>query len=451
MSRLGDLLSVGKRWSEDASFNDNGLDDLRVVAFHDPPYVSMEKAANGTYVYSGYLYDVWKLLAETLNIQYRMVPPVRWGYGHVHTNGTWSGMVGELVYGRADMALTWLLNRPDRATVVDYVYFPIEENNDEFHIVGGSYDIRPTVAQMVKSLLKPLHVHVWWALLASLLIISVTLRVTMYFNKGCAESNETAAEMTFGSCLFYNYMSLVGQGWDVVPSSLAARIVIIFSWAISVIIVNSYTANLISDLTVVSVDRPISSLREFTEQPGWKLAMQPGYGVVNDWQTSPDVYQRELYRRTANHDGIIDLDDATSFRLSIEPKVMTFIDIRILKFALGSDACSLVPLLDETRQMTPNYFVVAKGQPVLRRLMHDALMKMAESGLMGRLKHKWFDRINNMCQRSSDVKAISLGNTLASLVLVPLGVALGLVVVSLECLWARAAIRRYVIAGKRAS
>ncbi|XP_043190389.1 glutamate receptor 3-like [Amphibalanus amphitrite] len=400
--------------------------------------------ANGSYVYSGYLYDIWKLLAGNLNLQYRMVEPEGWGYGNRHPNGTWSGMVGELFYGRADVALTWLLDRPDRSSVVDYIHIAIEENYDAFHIVGGTEDVPQTAAQMAGSLLRPLHAHVWWAVLGVLLVLSVALRVVIYFNQGYGERIQTVTEMSLGSCLFYNYMSLVGQSWAIVPTSSSARIVTIISWMINIIIVNSFTANLISDLAVVTVHRPIGSLREFTEQPGWKLAMQSGYGVVNDWQTSPDQYEREIYRRISSHDGVIELGDAQSFWLTTQPKVMTFIDIKQLKLKVGDAACSLVPLLDQPAKLTPNYFVIAKGQPALRRLMYAELLRISELGLMSHLKLNRFSRIENMCTSSSDTKAMSLGNTLASIALVPLGVALGLAIAVLENLWARAVTKRHV-------
>ncbi|XP_043245243.1 glutamate receptor 1-like [Amphibalanus amphitrite] len=404
----------------------------------------MEKTANGSYAYSGYLYDIWKLLAGNLNLQYRMVEPEGWGFGSCYPNSTCTGMVGELFYGRADVALTWLLDRPDRAAVVDFIHVPIEENYDAFHIVGGTADVPQTAAQMAGSLLRPLHAHVWWAVLGVLLVLSVALRVVIYFNQGYGERSQTVTEMTFGSCLFYNYMSLVGQSWAIVPTSSSARIVTIISWMINIIIVSSFTANLISDLAVVTVSRPIGSLREFTEQPDWKLAIRPGHGVLYDWQMSRDQYERELYRRSSIHDRVIELDNAQLFQITIQPKVMTFFDIKHLKLTIGDAACSLVPLLDQPAKLTPNYFAIAKGQPALRRLMYAELLRMSEMGLIGHLKRRRFSRIENMCTSSSDTKAMSLGNTLASIALVPLGVVLGLAIAVLENLWARAVTKRHV-------
>ena len=443
MEGIGSLLSVGKSWSKDDDYNRSGLNpELRVTAFDDPPYILMQKNTDGTFRYDGYLYNIWQIVADMLNIRYRMVPPVQSGYGNLDPNGNWSGMVGELVYGRADVALTWLHSRPDRAAVIDYIYVPIDNNNDGFYLLGGSDGIPHIGPDMMSSLLKPLHSSIWWALLASLLVISVVLRATLRFSHARAEERQTVGEMSFGSCLLYTYMSLVAQGWNTVPNSLAARTVTIFSWALSIIILNSYTANLISFLTVVKVHRPIHSLREFSEQPDWSLAIPAGYGVVNDWQLSPDVYERELYRRTAHRQGIIILDGTDSYRQSVHPKVLTFIDHRILISAIGEEACQLVPLLDLPPKKTPNYLVLAKGNPSLKRLMYKAMMRMAESGLISRLKSKWLDSINTMCTTSSDVEPLSFGNVLASMMVLPLGIVASLVISISECVWVRQIAKR---------
>ena len=61
-------------------------------------------------------------MARELGLHYRMVPLLAGGYDSLDANSTWMGMVGELAYGRADVALAGLLDRPDRRAVVDFIY-----------------------------------------------------------------------------------------------------------------------------------------------------------------------------------------------------------------------------------------------------------------------------------------------------------------------------------------
>ena len=51
----------------------------------------MDRIAN-----EGHLYDVWKTIAQSLNLRYTVVPLPQWDYGHPYPNDTWSGFVGEL-------------------------------------------------------------------------------------------------------------------------------------------------------------------------------------------------------------------------------------------------------------------------------------------------------------------------------------------------------------------
>ncbi|KAF0288577.1 Glutamate receptor ionotropic, kainate 4 [Amphibalanus amphitrite] len=143
MVRLGDLLSVGERWSgnplgqtEPGHFPE----ELVVTAIDDRPHFIINQLANGSYTYDGYLYQLWEILAQQLGLRYRIQPLLNGGgYGYLDPNGTWTGLVGELAAGRADVALSWLTYRVDRAAVVHFVdAVPVERDQYAFSVAGGS-------------------------------------------------------------------------------------------------------------------------------------------------------------------------------------------------------------------------------------------------------------------------------------------------------------------------
>ena len=107
MKHIGALTSVGRNWSETSvELTVDYEPELRVTCFHDPPYTFVTQHANGSVSFDGYLLELWQLVAETLQLRYRMVPASNQGYGSLGEDGIWNGMVGELAYGRADVALT---------------------------------------------------------------------------------------------------------------------------------------------------------------------------------------------------------------------------------------------------------------------------------------------------------------------------------------------------------
>ncbi|XP_043234979.1 glutamate receptor ionotropic, delta-1-like [Amphibalanus amphitrite] len=372
MERIGSLLSVGQRWSVEPFEENSGPPTdrrpLRLAALHDPPYFIANRLANDTFSYSGYLKDLWEIIARELDLPYEIIPLFGGGYGSVDPNGTWTGMVGELAYGRADLALTGIIHRRDRATVVDYIdTVAVSQDRPTFYVRRDAAAAPRLSLAVFDALLRPLHAHIWWLLLASLLVTSLVLRATVRFNHAGSETRRTAREMSWAWCLLLSFMTLVNQGWARTPDSLAARVATLAGWILGMLVYYTYTANLISHLTVTTVGRPISSLREFIEQPGWTFAMEPGYGILNTWKTSSDPYERALYARTVTGEGFLGLEvGGEVMRRTTEPKMMTYIDIdRLLKF-IGSEGCQMVSLLANLPPKTNNYMIIAKGRRQLR-------------------------------------------------------------------------------------
>ena len=432
------MLSVGRTWSLEPSNNDTS-GELRVIAFNDPPYISVVRQEDGSFHFDGYLYELWTTIAHELNLSYRMVALENIGYGNIDLNGTWNGLAGELAYGRADVALTWMNMRLDRARVIDYISaVPVVQSQITFYVQQGFEGMPQFVVDMFCSLLKPLHENVWWALLASLFVVSVVLRVTIRFNHERAESRQTVAEMTWGSCLFYSFMSGVRQGWATTPDSLAARIVTIFSWVLGTIIYVNYTANLISYLTVTEVDKPISSLQELSEQAGWTFATEPGVGALNDWRVSADTYERELYQRVTHKKGFIDLDGSVeALRSALQPKVVFYTDINRMFFNFGTEACAAVPLLDRPPAKSNTYMLMTKGRKKIQGDINQMMRLLNQAGTVSRLQAHWLRTGSDLCAAPTGFKELSLADVLAMLVLVPLAIIASAVIFGLEWLWAR--------------
>ena len=443
---IGSLLSVGKVWRNLSKDFDINNESLRVTGFHDPPYITITEHANGSSSFAGFLVDLWETVADLADLHYHFIPAKEQGYGSQNENGIWNGMVAELAYGRADVALTWVYFRQDRESVVDYIdAAAVVESTTGFYTYGGSVDSLAFSVDMFASLLKPLHVNVWWTLLASLILLSMALRITLRFNCGRAEGGNKVEEFGWGTCLFSGFRSVLGQGWDMVPDSLAPRIVTIFTWALSIIIAVSYTANLISYLTVMTLEPPLSSLKEFSERPDWTLAAPPSYSVVNDWKTSKDVYERHLYQRVMHREGFISIDyPEETAHLTLKPKVLTYIDLETLKFSLESSVCSLIPLPNFPKRTLGAYLLIAEGKGSVKQRINKAMAKAKEAGIIARLREKYVP-VQDMCIMSNDFKPLSFGNVLALILIMPLGFVASAAVLLGEkvfVLWRRSRIRK---------
>ena len=421
--------SVGRLWSDESlatSENVSSSSELRVVAFDDPPYISVQRGVDGSLTFDGYLYHLWKILAQELDLRYRLVPSREGGYGITHENGTWNGLVGELVNGRADVALTWLNIRPDRAAVVDLIdAVPVERERYTFYVRQGARVVPDITPALLGSIFRPLQLHVWLLLLASLVVLSAALCFCSQYDR--AKQKRTGKELTveevgWGSCLFSVFMSMVGQGWTSTPRSSSARIITSITWMLGMLININYTANLISFLAVTKVDRPISSLQEFADRPSWQLAIEKGSGIVNDWKESDSALERDLYHRVLRGKGMIELDGTVeNSRRAVLPEVLSYIDINRLIYPLGSEACAVVPLLDDMPSQRNTYMAMAKGRDDLK-----------QAGILNRLKRLWLTSQTSICQSSGEFRALTFGDLLPILLLIPIAVVSSIIILVLE-------------------
>ena len=449
LEHIGSMLSVGERWSEDNDYSLGSHDsfdgterELRVTALHDPPYVEIHRLSNGSYRYDGYLFALWEIIAHELNLRYRIESPADGGYGNLDENGTWSGMVGELTYGRADVALSWLFLRPDRATVIDYLdSVAVETEKETFFIpktVGETYDMSE---RMYRSLLKPLYADVWWSVLMSMIVLSIVFRLSLNANLKRAENSQTVKEMTWGSCLLSIFMTLVGQGWAKTPDSLAARTATIFSWMLGIVIYTTYTSNLTSYLTVDIVERPISSLEEFSKRSDWTLAVQNGHAVLNDWKVSPDQHLRGLFERSASGEGFLAISATQEIiRKLAKPKMMAYASRPSLLNLLGSHACQMVTLEKNAMyEINEGFLTMAKGTPKLGAAINGLLRRLHGIGALSKLRNQWLSHSgeNDACLQGDERQSLLFTEFMPVLAAIVLGLMFSVIFLALELGWAK--------------
>ena len=440
MTSFGSLISVGQNWTREGTTSGRQHIDreFRVTAIHDPPYFFIHPQADGSYRYDGFLYHLWLALTSEAGIRYRIIPLEEFNFGYRTINGTWTGMVGELAYGRADFALSELGRIANRESVVDFLdAVPVSWYQHTFYVRRGQAEMPEITSRTFKSLLNPLYSDVWWMLLVSILVLSVCLRATLRFNHPRAKKRRNVEEITWGSCLFNIFLSMVGQGWASTPDSLAARTVTITTWLLGILLHASYTANLMSSLTVVPTGRAIHSLREFAENPDLKLIMDCPERLLK-WKNSSDEYERELYRIVLREDRLVKVDPNTWPPFEQTDRILICSDIRRLRHVYGPDSCEFTTMLGELSEPpVMTHIAIANGLSTLRDDLNKVLMLVSESGQVQRLRNYWLHGNQFTCSTGVEFKPLSFINLLAMMLIVPLAVALSLAILALEWLWQR--------------
>ena len=91
------------------------------------------------------------------------------GYGSKNPDGTWSGVIGDLVKGEIDIAVAGMTMTSEREEVVDFVAPYFDQS-------GISIIIRePVRARSLFKFMEVLRVEVWLAILAALIVTALML------------------------------------------------------------------------------------------------------------------------------------------------------------------------------------------------------------------------------------------------------------------------------------
>ncbi|XP_071847294.1 glutamate receptor 2-like isoform X2 [Apostichopus japonicus] len=257
----------------------------RVVSVLGEPYFSrMQGTINGTDSYEGFCVDllneIKKVLANksiTFNYTFHVVGDGN--YGNPTRHGKWDGMIGEILDGKADLAVAGITITKKRQKVVDFT--------KPFMDFGISIMLKkPAKESRHFDFLGPFSIEIWICLFLALIGITLTLFEVSRFseNEWYTQSNgggedERINEFGFFNSMWYAIGSFMQQGTEYSPRSMAGRIAGGVCWFFTLIILASYTANLAAFLTMQRMNTPIKSSADLAKQT------EVSYGTQGDGTT----------------------------------------------------------------------------------------------------------------------------------------------------------------------
>uniref|UniRef100_A0A915I5V9 Uncharacterized protein n=1 Tax=Romanomermis culicivorax TaxID=13658 RepID=A0A915I5V9_ROMCU len=169
--------------------------------------------------YEGYAMDLINLLSKKIeNFDYDIVLSPDGKFGSEKKDGTWDGMIGELMAGRADMAVASLTITRARQQVVDF--------SKPFLSTGLSIMIRKPAASefTIFSFMHPLSNEVWMYIIFAYIGISVVLFLVSRFSpyewrveEACQGTFTISNDFSVYNCLWFTLSAFMQQGIDILP------------------------------------------------------------------------------------------------------------------------------------------------------------------------------------------------------------------------------------------
>uniref|UniRef100_A0A8C9VV58 Glutamate receptor n=2 Tax=Scleropages formosus TaxID=113540 RepID=A0A8C9VV58_SCLFO len=430
-----------------------------VTTIMEGPYVMLKKnweMYEGNDQYEGYCVDLASEIAKHIGIKYKIsiVPDGKYGARDPETK-IWNGMVGELVYGKAEIAVAPLTITLVREEVIDF--------SKPFMSLGISIMIKKPQKSKpgVFSFLDPLAYEIWMCIVFAYIGVSVVLFLVSRFSpyEWHAEEPEEGSETPpadqppneFGifNSLWFSLGAFMQQGCDISPRSLSGRIVGGVWWFFTLIIISSYTANLAAFLTVERMVSPIESAEDLAKQT------EIAYGTLDSGST------KEFFRRSK----IAVYEKMWTYMKSAEPTVFTKTTaegVARVRKSKGKYAFLLESTMNEyTEQRKPcdtmkvggnldskGYGVATPKGSQLRNAVNLAVLKLNEQGLLDKLKNKWWYDKGECGSGGGDSKdkssqALSLSNVAGVFYILVGGLGLAMLVALIEfCYKSRAEAKK---------
>ncbi|KAG2470868.1 GRIK5 protein, partial [Polypterus senegalus] len=265
---------------------------LIVTTILENPYVmrkSHYQELKGNDQYEGFCVDMLKELADILKFNYRIKLVDDGLYGAPELNGSWTGMVGELINRKADLAVAGFTITAEREKVIDF--------SKPFMTLGISILYRVHMGRKPGyfSFLDPFSPAVWLFMLLAYLAVSCVLflaaRLSPYewYNPHpCLRERRDVLEnqYTLGNSLWFPVGGFMQQGSEIMPRALSTRCVSGVWWAFTLIIISSYTANLAAFLTVQRMEVPIESADDLADQTNIEYGTIHGGSTMTFFQAS---------------------------------------------------------------------------------------------------------------------------------------------------------------------
>ncbi|MEQ2190862.1 Glutamate receptor ionotropic, delta-1, partial [Xenoophorus captivus] len=172
-------------------------------------------------------------------------------YGSQLPNGSWNGMIGDLINKRADLAVSAITITPERENVVDF-----SKRYLDYSV--GILLRKPEEKINIFSLFAPFDLAVWACIAAAIPVVGVLIFLLNRLQalRSSSSQNGPPGHLTNGvgsgtlhSAIWIVYGAFVQQ--------VALRIVMGSWWLFTLIVCSSYTANLAAYLTVSRMDHAI--------------------------------------------------------------------------------------------------------------------------------------------------------------------------------------------------
>jgi hypothetical protein len=397
-----------------------------VSTFPWPPFIiklQTDEEGDKVFYTEGLEIRLVRTIARSLNatLEYLPPPPNDSKWGARQTCGNWTGLVGDVFYKRADVALASMTATEERKLYLEttVTYW----SNSVVWIVP-----RPKFISGWRSLLGIFKPTMWVVVLVAYLLASVALYSLAHTVLRLKESDFYRNPC---NCFMATWCVTLEMGAHIQPRGLIMRFVFI-CWVIYCLqISTAYKSSLISSLTNPHLEPAILNMKQLANS---RLKFQYTVGLLDYFNDPADAYMRQI------RDSLRFCDNVTvcleSLALTAEIALVSdksYVEYLIPRLYIDNNGR---PLLQPVPEDVLSYLiamVLSKGNLLLERF-NELISCIVESGLTVKWARDimYTRAVGAVSQESGGGRRLSMAHLQSMFVLLLIGEGLALVALIVE-------------------
>uniref|UniRef100_A0A7I4XTQ7 Glutamate receptor ionotropic, kainate 2 n=1 Tax=Haemonchus contortus TaxID=6289 RepID=A0A7I4XTQ7_HAECO len=424
---------------------------FRVTTIMERPYVMLKKnhyELYGNMKFEGFCIDLLAELSRDLGFTYAIHAVADGKYGNdVHGNGSWDGMIGEILRGEAEMAVAPLTVNFRRSEVVSFT--------KPFLSLGISilYKVPDDYQPDLFSFLNPLSWQIWLAILAAIVCVTLGMytvsRVTPYewnLNFSCCTAHqphpgaafvdspvELSNNYSFWNTLWYVTSTMLKGGCDFGPRAVSTRLLGGTWWVFTLVIISAYTANLAAVLTVSRPFIPIKNLDDLANQTTISYGTIKGGSTMQFFQESKIGSHAKMWEYMKNRDVFVK-DNREGVERVVRRNFAYLMESTSLEFEVSQN-CNLTQIGGVLG--SKGYGIALQKKSEWTDRISRQILLYQKRGIIEMKKSKWWRSKGATCTgASSAVKqqrfSLSLHNVAGLFIILGAGLLFGVVTVIVE-------------------
>nr|XP_035157586.1 glutamate receptor ionotropic, NMDA 2C isoform X3 [Callithrix jacchus] len=348
----------------------------------------------------GFCIDILKKLARVVKFSYDLYLVTNGKHGK-RVRGVWNGMIGEVYYKRADMAIGSLTINEERSEIVDFSV-PFVETGISVMVARSNGTVSPS------AFLEPYSPAVWVMMFVMCLtVVAITVFMFEYFSPVSYNQNLTRGKksggpsFTIGKSVWLLWALVFNNSVPIEnPRGTTSKIMVLVWAFFAVIFLASYTANLAAFMIQEQYIDTVSGLSDKKFQRPQDQYPPFRFGTVPNGSTERNIRSnyRDMHTHMVKFNQRSVEDALSSLKMG---KLDAFIyDAAVLNYMAGKDeGCKLVTIGSGKVFATTGYGIAMQKDSHWKRAIDLALLQFLGDGETQKLETVW---LSGICQNEKN-------------------------------------------------